>query len=69
MVDEQDREPLVDHLAQLAAERRGLAGVEAGGRLVEQQQLRLRREGSGDRHHLALTLCELTGKSVGEPVE
>ena len=57
MVDEQDRRAAVDDLAQVAAERDRLLGVEAGGRLVEAQQLGARRQRTGDGDELALALA------------
>ena len=41
-------------------------GVEAGGRLVEQQHRRVGDAGAGDRHQLALALAQLAGRSVAE---
>ena len=50
-------------------ERDRFVRVESGCRLVEQQQLRPCRQGSGDGHHLALALGELGRQGVGELAE
>ena len=43
-----------------------LGGVEAGGRLVEQEDLRVGGAGPGDGHELALALAEVTGLAVAQ---
>ena len=42
-------------------------GVQRGGRLIEEHELRIHRQGAGDRHPLLLTTGELGGVVV-EPV-
>ncbi len=69
VVDEQGRRATVDDLAQLTTEHHRLVGVEAGGRLVEAQQLGAGGQRSGDGDELALALGQLARRGVGETAE
>ncbi len=53
-------------VADPVAEPAALGGVEAGGRLVEQEDRRVGRARPGDGHELALALAEVTGVAVAE---
>ena len=52
--------------ADFLAQRHAHLGVERRQRLVEQQQLRLRRQRAGERHALLLAAGELVGIAVAE---
>ncbi len=66
VVDEEDRHPGVDDPSQPPTEFERLLGVEAGRGLVHAHELRLRGEGPGGRHELALALADLGREAVGE---
>ena len=66
VVDQQDARAGEADVADPVAEPLALGGVEAGRRLVEQEDLRFGRAGAGDRHELALALAEVTGVAVAE---
>ena len=67
--DEHDGLALVAQLAQQEHERLFQAGIEAAGRLVEQQQRRLRQQLGGDRDALALSAGEKVDGDVGALAE
>ena len=69
VIDQEDRRAAVDDLAQVAAERDRLLGVEPGGRLVEAEQLGPRRQRAGDGDELALALGQLARRRLGERLE
>ena len=56
---------LADEVGQLA----GLLGVHAGGRLVEQQQLRLGGQGAGDLEAALVAVRQVAGERLRAPVE
>ena len=66
MVDQEQADVEVEEAPQVGAEQLALLGVEPGRRLVEQEQLRLRRECSGDADQLALAVAEFARMDVGE---
>ena len=68
MLDEQHRLALVGEAAQGDAELLGLGAVQAGGRLVEAQQLRLGHQGAGDADQLALARRQLRRLGLARPV-
>src|SRR5204863_10169402 len=65
----EDRDAAVAELAQLAPELLALAGVEARGRLVEQQHPRAARERACDGDELPLAEGQVRRHSVGASVE
>ena len=69
MVDEQRRRALVDDLAQMAAERFALERVESGGRLVEAEQPRRRRQSARDADQLPVGLRQLTRHRLAQALE
>ena len=69
MVDEQHAGPGRGDVADPLAEPPAVRGVETGGRLVEQQDLRIGDARSGDRHELALALAELSRVPVAQLAE
>ena len=56
---------VVEHGLEIA----DLVAPEAGGRLVEKQELRLAHEGHGDAEHLLLAVGEIARELVGRPSE
>ena len=66
MVDEEDRDPRVDDVAQAPTELLRLGRVETGGGLVHAHELRAAGEGAGRADELALALADLVRHAVGE---
>ena len=65
MLDQHDGDALIAReIDQQRVERRDLAVAQAGGRLVEQQQLRLRGERAREVEHLLVPEIELLGRRV-----
>ena len=67
VLHEQDRESLLGlHCPKRRRQRRGLVSVEAGGRLVEKEECRLRHEGPADLHESTLPQTQRLDGLVGE---
>ena len=66
VLDEHDGHALGGQLAQQGAERRGLAFVESRRRLVEQEDVRLGRQGTRQLDEPGLAGRELVGPDVGQ---
>jgi hypothetical protein len=66
VLDQQNRQTGVAQGAQAARKLAGFGVVEAGGRLVEEQQGRLQREGACDLEMLLLPIRQVAGRLVGE---
>ncbi len=64
VLDEQDREALYQKTADERAKRGGLCRVHAGGRLVQDQEARLRRESASDLESSLIAVRQLTGQGV-----
>src|SRR5260221_4634726 len=57
VLDEQDRQPHIGKAAQLGGKLDRLGRVHTGGRLLEQQQLRVRGDGAGDLDAAAINVA------------
>ena len=69
VIDQEHRRARVDDLAQVPPELLALPRVEAGGRLVEAEEPRLRCERASDPDELALALGEVLRHRVGHALE
>ena len=65
MLDEQHGAPFARHLAHQPRDRGGLLGVHARGRLVEEHQRRLRRQGARDLHPALLAVGKAERRGAG----
>ncbi len=59
----------LENVAHLMAELAPQFAIEVGERFVEQQQLRLRRQGAGEGHALLLTTGKLVGKTLAQVLQ
>ncbi len=70
VLDEEHRElVLLLHRGESLRERRGLLDVESGGRLVEEQQLRLRHERAAELDEATATQAEHLDRTIGLALE
>ena len=69
MGGDQHGDALGGELVDLVPELAPRLGIDAGGRLVEQQQLRLRQDAGAERQPLLPAARQFAGKLVGAAVE